>query len=93
MEGKIYVNSVDDTPSTPLILYDLQLKSHIDHFIFTLFPYGIFFNFQEFPILCQTCLGDNPYIRMVSLHNVNMLFKETEICHECRMRSYMCHEV
>lgn len=22
--------------------------------------------FQEFPILCQTCLGDNPYIRMVS---------------------------
>ncbi len=21
--------------------------------------------FQEFPILCQTCLGDNPYIRMV----------------------------
>lgn len=21
---------------------------------------------QEFPILCQTCLGDNPYIRMVS---------------------------
>ncbi len=22
---------------------------------------------QEFPILCQTCLGDNPYIRMVGL--------------------------
>ena len=24
-----------------------------------------FFVLQEFPILCQTCLGDNPYIRMV----------------------------
>ena len=26
-----------------------------------------FFALQEFPILCQTCLGDNPYIRMVGL--------------------------
>lgn len=25
----------------------------------------LYFYFQEFPILCQTCLGDNPYIRMV----------------------------
>lgn len=23
---------------------------------------------QDFPILCQTCLGENPYIRMVSEH-------------------------
>lgn len=26
------------------------------------------FDFQDFPILCQTCLGENPYIRMVSEH-------------------------
>lgn len=31
-----------------------------------------FFVLQEFPILCETCLGDNPYIRMVS--NVRLLF-------------------
>lgn len=24
---------------------------------------------SEFPILCETCLGDNPYIRMVSQQN------------------------
>lgn len=24
---------------------------------------------QDFPILCQTCLGENPYIRMVSEHS------------------------
>lgn len=28
--------------------------------------------FQEFPILCQTCLGSNPYIRMVSLFCVSI---------------------
>ena len=22
----------------------------------------------EFPILCETCLGDNPYIKMVNYH-------------------------
>ena len=25
----------------------------------------LMFFLQEFPILCQTCLGDNPYLRMV----------------------------
>ncbi|PRD27598.1 UNVERIFIED_CONTAM: rbm22 [Trichonephila clavipes] len=23
---------------------------------------------SEFPVLCQTCLGDNPYIRMLKSH-------------------------
>ena len=24
----------------------------------------------EFPILCETCLGDNPYIKMVNYHHL-----------------------
>lgn len=28
------------------------------------------FILQEFPILCQTCLGDNPYLRMVGITSV-----------------------
>ena len=40
---------------------------------FLSFPFPCFFPqplfdavfFQEFPILCQTCLGDNPYLRMM----------------------------
>lgn len=31
---------------------------------------------QEFPILCQTCLGDNPYVRMIK----EKFGKECKIC-------------
>lgn len=46
-------------------LYSLVLIYYVSsYFYFTLTFYYILL--QEFPILCQTCLGDNPYIRMVS---------------------------
>ena len=38
-------------------------------------------NFQEFPILCPTCLGDNPYVRMVS--------KKRLIHHSCFITFYV----
>lgn len=29
---------------------------------------------SEFPILCQTCLGDNPYLRMMKVsRNIELL--------------------
>lgn len=31
--------------------------------------------FQDFPILCETCLGPNPYIRMVSYKFIDKLCK------------------
>lgn len=38
-----------------------------------------FFVFQDFPILCQTCLGENPYIRMVSEHDAVILINLRDI--------------
>lgn len=39
-------------------------------------PIVQFWFFQEFPILCQTCLGDNPYVRMLK----ERYGKECKIC-------------
>lgn len=40
--------------------------------------------FQEFPILRQTCLGSNPYIRMVSLFHVRINTKMIFTVHNVR---------
>uniref|UniRef100_A0A6I8RK75 Pre-mRNA-splicing factor RBM22 n=1 Tax=Xenopus tropicalis TaxID=8364 RepID=A0A6I8RK75_XENTR len=53
----------------------------------------------DFPILCQTCLGENPYIRMICARpftvfrwcpGVRMRFKKTEVCQTCSKLKNVC---
>ncbi|KAI9321498.1 hypothetical protein BX666DRAFT_1850720 [Dichotomocladium elegans] len=53
----------------------------------------------EFPIVCETCLGDNPYVRMICsrpftvfrwLPGTNMRYKKTEICQVCAKLKNVC---
>uniref|UniRef100_A0AAZ3S4W5 Pre-mRNA-splicing factor RBM22 n=1 Tax=Oncorhynchus tshawytscha TaxID=74940 RepID=A0AAZ3S4W5_ONCTS len=53
----------------------------------------------DFPILCQTCLGENPYIRMICARpftvfrwcpGTRMRFKKTEACQTCSKIKNVC---
>ncbi|KAG1294665.1 hypothetical protein G6F66_005006 [Rhizopus arrhizus] len=54
---------------------------------------------SEFPIVCETCLGDNPYVRMICQTpftvfrwqpGTNMRHKKTEICQTCARVKNVC---
>ncbi|ORY93302.1 hypothetical protein BCR43DRAFT_532351 [Syncephalastrum racemosum] len=54
---------------------------------------------SEFPIVCETCLGENPYVRMICsrpftvfrwLPGANMRYKKTEICQICAKLKNVC---
>ena len=61
-------------------MIDILFISHKDSYDFNIINQKklIFFLIKDFPILCETCLGDNPYIRMMK----EKYGKECKIC--CR---------
>ncbi|KAI0988558.1 hypothetical protein GJ496_009541 [Pomphorhynchus laevis] len=46
---------------------------------------------SDFPVLCETCLGENPYIRMIKdRYGAKMRYKKTEICQTCSRLKNVC---
>ncbi|CAO3664601.1 unnamed protein product [Umbelopsis vinacea] len=49
----------------------------------------------EFPILCETCLGENPYVKWPFtvfrwLPGLGMRYKKTEVCQSCAKMKNVC---
>ncbi|PKA65793.1 Zinc finger CCCH domain-containing protein 40 [Apostasia shenzhenica] len=50
---------------------------------------------SDFPIICESCLGDNPYVRMAFTvfrwrPGRDARFKKTEICQTCSKLKNVC---